>query len=316
MGVAIRIMRRSINAFFHDYHCFTSIAVLLVFPASASLLLSQAPIPYSTTVLETISSRLLSLFQAARFPVTSTFFSLLNVKLAQTGFSFVFTLPFVLTFLLLAKASIIHNVCCGPRRKRASPRLSSSLRLYRSILPTHLFNSFLFLSANASVFAFLSVVSNAVDVLGLSTSNSMLLLSAAGAVLYSIAVANTTLICSLAIVVSATDNCRGYIPVLKACMLIRGRVKTALSLALSANLGVAAVEALFQYRVVRQYILSGKLNSSLLWEALYISYVHALLVALEVIMNCMFFKSCQIDCSSNRKNGYDRQEKLEPEESL
>ncbi|CAL9086606.1 unnamed protein product [Musa acuminata var. zebrina] len=303
MGVAIRIMRRSINAFFHDYHCFTSIAVLLVFPASASLLLSQAPIPYSTTVLETISSRLRSLFQAARFPVTSTFFSLLNVKLAQTGFSFVFTLPFVLTFLLLAKASIIHNVCGGPRRKRAPPRLSSPLRLYRSILPTHLFNSCLVLSANASVFAFLSVVSNAVDLLGLSTSNSMLVLSAAGAVLYSIAVANTTVICSLAIVVSVTDNCRGYIPVLKACMLIRGRVKTALSLALSANLGVAAIEALFQYRVVRQYDLSGKLDSSLLWEALYISYVHALLVALEVIMNCMFFESCQTDCWSNWKNG-------------
>ncbi|URE32385.1 hypothetical protein MUK42_03434 [Musa troglodytarum] len=312
MGMAVWIVRRSINAFFDGYQSFTSIAALLVFPVSASVLLSQALIPFATPpLLEAISLRLWTLFQAARFPASAGFFSLLNVKLAQTVFTFVSTLPLVLTFLLLAKASVIHVVCEGP------PPLSSFLPLYRSILRTHLFNSFVVLSANASTFALLFLVFNAVDLLGLSTSNVVLCLSAAGAVLYSVVVANTTVICNLAIVVSATDNCGGYLPVLKACLLIRGRVMTALGLALPANLGMAAVEALFQYRVVRQYNLSGELNSSLFWEAFSITYFHALLVVLDVIMSCMFFKICRTDCHSDWEKGHGHHgEELEPEDKV
>ncbi|URE32387.1 hypothetical protein MUK42_03434 [Musa troglodytarum] len=288
MGMAVWIVRRSINAFFDGYQSFTSIAALLVFPVSASVLLSQALIPFATPpLLEAISLRLWTLFQAARFPASAGFFSLLNVKLAQTVFTFVSTLPLVLTFLL------------------------------RSILRTHLFNSFVVLSANASTFALLFLVFNAVDLLGLSTSNVVLCLSAAGAVLYSVVVANTTVICNLAIVVSATDNCGGYLPVLKACLLIRGRVMTALGLALPANLGMAAVEALFQYRVVRQYNLSGELNSSLFWEAFSITYFHALLVVLDVIMSCMFFKICRTDCHSDWEKGHGHHgEELEPEDKV
>ncbi|RZR89589.1 hypothetical protein BHM03_00017334 [Ensete ventricosum] len=318
--MAVWIVRRSINAFFDGYQSFTSIAALLVFPVSASVLLSQAVIPFATPpLLETISLRLWSLFQAARFPASAGFFSLLNVKLAQTVFTFVSTLPLVLTFLLLAKASVVHVVCEGrdPRRKRGPPPLSSFLPLYRSILPTHLFNSFVVLSANASTFALLFLVFNAVDVLGLSTSNVVLCLSAAGAVLYSVVVANTTVICNLAIVVSATDNCSGYLPVLKACLLIRGRVMTALGLALPANLGMAAVEALFQYRVVRQYNLSGELNSSLFWEAFSITYFHALIVVLDVIMTCMFFKICRTDCHPDWEKVHEHHgEELEPEDKM
>ncbi|CAL9172681.1 unnamed protein product [Musa hybrid cultivar] len=320
MGMAVWIVRRSINAFFDGYQSFTSIAALLVFPVSASVLLSQALIPFATPpLLEAISLRLWSLFQAARFPASVGFFSLLNVKLAQTVFTFVSTLPLVLTFQLLAKASVVHVVCEGrdPRRKRGPPPLSSFLPLYRSILPTHLFNSFVVLSANASTFALLFLIFNAVDLLGLSTSNVVLCLSAAGAVLYSVVVANTTVICNLAIVVSATDNCGGYLPVLKACLLIRGRVMTALGLALPANLGMAAVEALFQYRVVRQYNLSGELNSSLFWEAFSITYFHALLVVLDVIMSCMFFKICRTDCHSDCEKGHEHHgEELEPEDKV
>ncbi|WOK91647.1 hypothetical protein Cni_G00338 [Canna indica] len=292
MGMAARLTRRSINAFFDNYHSFTSVAALLVFPVSVSILLSQALVPYSAPVLEIISLRLSLLFQAARFP---EFFTLVNVKLAQTVFSFVTTLPLVLTFLLLAKASIIHVVCNGVRRKVSPPPLSSSLPLYRSILPTHLFNSFVLLSAHAAVFVILFVVFNAADALGISSSTSLLCLSAAAAVLYSVVVANATVICNLATVVAAMDNCSGFLPVLKACLLIRGRVMTALGLALPANLGMAAVEALFQYRVVRQYNLRGEFSSSLLWETFSIAYLHALLLVLEVIMNCMFFKSCKVD---------------------
>ncbi|KAG6469369.1 hypothetical protein ZIOFF_074084 [Zingiber officinale] len=163
-----------------------------------------------------------------------------------------------------------------------------SLLLYHcSILPTHLFNSFVILSANATVLAFLFLAFNAANALSVA-SNSALLLSAAGTVLYSVVIANATVICNLAIVVDAVDGCGGLLPVLKACFLVRGHASTALTLALPANLGMAAVEDLFQYRVIQQYNISGELSSSLLWEAISIVYLYALLLVLEVIMNCKF----------------------------
>ncbi|KAG6473104.1 uncharacterized protein LOC122027987 [Zingiber officinale] len=295
--MALRIVRSSINAFLDGYQSFTSIAALLVLPASASILLSQALVPFSGPVVKTISFRLSALFQAARFPASAEFFALLNVKLAQTVFSFLATLPIVLTFLLVAKACVVLAVCGGGGRiRRGTPSLSTALRLYRSILPTHLFNSFLLLSTNATVFAFLFLVFNVADVLGLATSTALLLLlSAAGAVLYSVVIANATVICNLALVVAAVDDCGGLLPALKAFLLVRGRASTALGLALPANLGMAAVEALFQYRVVRQYNISGELSSSLLWEAFSIAYFHASLLILEVIMNCKFYEVCTVE---------------------
>ncbi|KAG6471113.1 hypothetical protein ZIOFF_072210 [Zingiber officinale] len=285
------IMRSSINVFFDGYQSFTSIAALLVLPASTSILLSQAMVPLSGPVIKTISLRLSAMFLAARFPASSDFFALLNLKLSQTVFTFVATLPLVLTLLLVAKACVILVVCGGRRSRHGSPPLSAALRRYCSILPTHLFNSFAILSANAAVFAFLFLAFNAADALSVaSNSTLLLLLSAAGTVLYSVVIANATVICNLAIVVAAVDGCGGLLPVLKACFLVRGHASTALTLALPANLGMAAVEALFQYRVIRQYNISGELSSSLLWEAISIVYLYALLLVLEVIMNCKFFE--------------------------
>lgn len=308
--MAIRIIRSSINVFFNGYQCFTSIAALLVLPASTSILLSQAMIPFLEPVIKTISLRLSAMFLAARFPASGEFFALLNLKLAQTLFTFVATLPLVLTLLLVAKACVILVVCGGRRSRQGSPPLSAALRLYRSILPTHLFNSFVVLSANATVFVFLFVVFNAADVLSLASNSAiLLLLSATGAVLYSIVIANATVICNLAIVVAAVDGCGGLLPVLKSCFLVREHASTALVLALPANLGMAAVEALFQYRVIRQYNVSGELSSSLLWEAISIVYFHALLLVLEGIMNCKLYEACTVE----NKHEHDQGE-LEPEE--
>ncbi|XP_010938751.1 uncharacterized protein [Elaeis guineensis] len=310
MGMATQIIRRSIHAFFQSYHSFTSIATLFVFPVSASLLLSQAFITSSAVILPSISSRLESLFQAAGFP-TSQFFSLVQLKISQTIFSFVFTFPFNLTFLLLAKASIVETIREFSHRNHAPP-LSSFLHLHRSLLLTYLFNSFAILSANATIFSLLFLVFNGVDIIGFSSSNSFLL-SAAAAVLYSVIIANATVLCNLAIIVAAMENCGGYLPVLKAFMLIRSRLMTALTLALPANLGMAAIEALFQYRVVRPYHLS-KFSPSVIWEAFSITYMHSLIIVLETIMSCIFFESCKLECRTNLENRSFYRTELEPEE--
>ncbi|KAF9620275.1 hypothetical protein IFM89_011010 [Coptis chinensis] len=50
-------------------------------------------------------------------------------------------------------------------------------------------------------------------------------------------------------VVAGMENCGGFLAILKACVLIRGRAATALSLALPVNFGFAALEALYKFRL-------------------------------------------------------------------
>ncbi|XP_010939058.1 uncharacterized protein [Elaeis guineensis] len=312
MGKVIEITRRSIHAFFQSYHSFATTAALLVFPVSAATLLSQSLTLSSSPILRTVSSRLRLLFEAAGFPATSQFFSLLSFKISQTILTSISTLPFTHIFLILAKASVIQIIHEFPRCRLALPPFSSLLHLYPSLLLTKLTNSLAILSANATIFSILLLVFNVADILHLSSSNSMLVLSAASAIFYSIVIANTMVACNLAIVISAMENSGGYLSILKALVLIRGRTATAITLALPASLSMAAVEALFQCRVMRPYRLSGNSNPSVIWEAFLITYIYSLLIVLDTIITCMFLKSCKMGEGSHWY-AYDCQTDSEPE---
>ncbi|KAK1269970.1 hypothetical protein QJS04_geneDACA006880 [Acorus gramineus] len=290
---ASKIIRKSIQNFLNNYHSYASIAALLVFPVSASILLSQAALnPATSPVLQTVHARIRSLFDAAGFPPSLQFASLLNLKLAQTACAYLLTLPFTLTFLIAAKATVIQIL---HRNLSAPPRLNSLLpTTFLSVLSTHLCASLFVLSANATAFSLMFITTNALDVVGLSASHAALLcLSAASAIVYSVILANTLVACNLASVVAGMEDCGGPTAVLKACVLIRGRTATALTLALPANLGMAVVEGLFQYRIVRVY--HGGINLSIVWEAVTIAYIYSLLVIFDVVTCCIFYKSCISD---------------------
>ncbi|XP_058081904.1 uncharacterized protein LOC131229875 [Magnolia sinica] len=310
-----KIIRKSIHTFLRNYHHFTSIATFLVFPVSASILLSQA-LPSSLPLLQSTHSRLQSLFDTAGFPPSSQFFSLLNIKLSQTIFSSIFTLPFTLSFLLLAKASIIQVLCCGPSSPCRHLSFYSLLHVYHPLLITHVCNCLVILSANASAFSLLFLTFNSLDVIGLSSPNILLFLSTASAVLYSVVLANTLVICNLAIVVAGMENCSGYMAILKACVLMRGRAATALSLALSTNLGFAAVEALFMYRVVRAYRQFHKFSASVAWEAVLITYIYSIFIVLDTVVGCIFYRSCKSGCPLDQESRFESQIKLVEEDDF
>ncbi|MQL91084.1 hypothetical protein Taro_023693 [Colocasia esculenta] len=303
-----RILRRSVHAFLQDYQAFASTAALLVFPVAASVLLSQVLAPHSSPLLEAIRARLGALFVAAGFPASSELFAYLNLKFSQTLFSFALTFPFTLTFLVLAKAAAIQLACGRGRRLGGpAPPMSSLLRLYPPLLRTHLCNALVLLSANASVFALLFVAFNATGLLGLTSDEAALCLSAAGAVVYSVVLANALVACNMAVVISGVEGSGGLLPILKACLLVRGRAATALTLALPANLFMATAEALFQLRVVKPYRAAGRWSPSVVWEGATIAYIYSLIVVLDVVVSCMFFKSCKLQtCSSGWMLGSDR----------
>jgi hypothetical protein len=321
-GRATRVMRAAVSAFFGGYHCFTSVAALLALPFSAAVLASEAAAPSSATLRGT-AARLRSVFAAAGFP-PSPFFALLEAKLSQTVFTFAATLPFALTFLLLAKACVAAMLRdrddggggggTTPTRRQqrrlaaALPPCGAVARAYPAVVATHLLNAFLMLSANAAVFSLLLLAFGAADLLGLTSHFWMLALSAAGAIVYSLAIGVATVVCNLAVIVAATEpGCAGHAAVLRACVAIRGRVSTALALALPTNLGMAAAEALFGLRVVAQRRSAGRLAPAVAGEAFSIAYIHAICVVLEIIVSCMFYRSC-------KRSEADELRELEPEE--
>ncbi|KAL7115026.1 hypothetical protein ACP275_04G158400 [Erythranthe tilingii] len=289
----MRIMRRSIFTFLQNYQYFTSTPSLLAFPLAVSTLLSQSLV-YSSDVFPLIHSRLRSLFLAAGFPLSSELFSLLNLKLSQTILSFLFVSPFTYSFLLLAKASVIKTL--DQNKPEENPQISSSISLFIPLLITQLCNSLLILAANATCFFILVIFFNFLYVLGISSPGPTMLVSALGVVIYSIVLANAYIVSNLALVSTGMEKKGGFISILKACVMIlfQGRNATALSLAVPVSMSLAAIEALFQYRIVGAYNNGGDAIAMII-EGTLVAYLYALVLVLDTVIGCVFWKICMKD---------------------
>jgi hypothetical protein len=166
-----------------------------------------------------------------------------------------------------------------------------------------------------TAFSLLFLLFNFVDFFGPRSNISILLLSATGAIVYSLFIATTTVICNLATTISGMENCDGYISILKACTLTRGRMTTALALALPTSFGMALMEALFQFRIMRQYRVSGNFSPAVMWEAFSLTYIHSILIVFEIIVSCMYYRRCiLLDCSNEEEEFEEAWRELEPEE--
>ncbi|KAK9054461.1 hypothetical protein SSX86_025539 [Deinandra increscens subsp. villosa] len=312
MESTIKIIRTSIHTFLQHYTYFTSAAILAL-PFSAAILLSS-----SSSLLRpefefvSLHSRLRSLFEAGGFPPESEFFSILNLKFSQTISCFVLTLPFSLSFLLIAKACVIRFLgsldgCCYSPNRRTHPKKlvfwwsESSIPylsppsfsgIFNSILQTQIWNTFLIISANATCFWILFITFNCLENLHIPSP----IFTVAGGIAYSVVIANALIITNLALILSGMELSGGFISILKACVLIRGRTSIALLLSLPVNIALAGTEALFEFRIIKACSDSGmiKPNSTMVLEGLFIAYLYSILVIIEAIIGCVFFKSCKI----------------------
>ncbi|KAE8730878.1 Actin-binding FH2 protein isoform 1 [Hibiscus syriacus] len=81
---------------------------------------------------------------------------------------------------------------------------------------------------------------------------------------------------------------------------------TALALAVPGNLALAAIEALFHYRVAsRAYGGGGDFNGfSMAMEGVLIAYLYSIFVVLDTVVGSTFFKSCKTGCLVDREGRY------------
>lgn len=291
-----KIIRIAIYAFLKDFQYFTTTPVLLMLPFSASVLLSQAFFPSSSPSLPFLIIHE-SLFHSAGFPSPSLLVSLFNLQnISQTIFAYFFTLPFILSFLVIGKASLYQalNHRIRVRYDTDPPRpFSSSISLYKPLLITHLWNLILNTTINMAAF-------NTIKAFRFFYNNPIFLVIIE-AVFYTL-LTNIVVVCKLALVVAGMENCSGYILALrKAFSFRRGTNSMAILLALPANFGLAAIEALFYYRIARAY--NGRPSACLGLEGLFIAYLHSLLIILDTIAWCLFFKSCRSNCSTDQADG-------------
>ncbi|KAL8232594.1 hypothetical protein R6Q57_002372 [Mikania cordata] len=134
----------------------------------------------------------------------------------------------------------------------------------------------------------------------------MVLFTMIGGITYSIVIAISMIICNMALVLSGMETKGGFISVLKACVMMKRRTTTALSLALYINITLAGIEALFRFRLASCYANSTtNSNPLIILEGLLIAYLYSIVITLDTITSCFFYKSCKLEGS---KNVLDQQE--------
>jgi len=157
-----------------------------------------------------------------------------------------------------------------------------------------------------------------------------LLVAAMGAVVYSIALANSMVLCTMALACSGVEGRGGFRAIICAYIAIKNKASTALALAIPTNLGLAAMEALFHFRILSLPHLKENDSSKQIWllslEGVLIAYLYSIILVLDVIMSCFFYQSCKGDSPSQTQEEieqdedgyyYDNLEKLKAlEESL
>ncbi|KAL2935265.1 Cyclic pyranopterin monophosphate synthase [Bienertia sinuspersici] len=159
-------------------------------------------------------------------------------------------------------------------------------------------NTFIIFAANATCFSLLFLAFNFLESFNLNSMKWVILFSVFGSVFYSVILANALIVCNLALVSSGVHKDGGFMSILKACVLIRGKTSTALALAVPINIGLAAVEALFHFRIIASFTTTTTTTTSASFVALegvLIAYIYSILLVLDVIMSCMLYQYCEFD---------------------
>jgi hypothetical protein len=304
---ALGIARESATLFLQHSSSLVCIAVLLLSPASAAIILSHGFLDRLLVVKLAIGIQAAFGYGTAGLIIRSHHnhyaLQLFYHKLSETILSYVFCFPFLATFSLWAKAAVAHTVASNYAGNRPSwQRLIEELpKLWKRLVGTYIWVCLLVLGFNVLMFVFMSTVINGVSVLGLP---AIWEIGAAmcGGILYSIVFAHVMIVCNLATVVCVmeADCCYGLDAVFRAMFLIRGRTHIALLMALLTNMSLALVESLFQYRVMGMrhgsnfsYEKGSRINSSAVWEAPLLVFIYSMVGVMEGVMSCVFYYTCK-----------------------
>ncbi|KAH7433716.1 hypothetical protein KP509_07G082600 [Ceratopteris richardii] len=288
------IMRETSTLLRMNIYTLLWIMFTLILPVSAVLLSA----PWLLQQLRHIRIHLkayLDLLAAALGILDSLLFEHLLSALFTRVVSYCLSFPVFFTCWLLAKAFIIFTVSATYTNRKPSVQLFKAMapKLYKRLLYTYsflgLFAILIFITIPLMLSTFIAMAK------GIQLSARMMIIIEMGmGIGSSVLLANALVCADVATVVSVLEESVGAGAVGRAMNLTKGKIQTALWLALVTVAAMAMVETLFQSRVIgveggRYQITAG----TRLWEAPLLICMHAFILLYHSIMITVFYFSCR-----------------------
>ncbi|KAG0458542.1 hypothetical protein HPP92_023699 [Vanilla planifolia] len=229
---ALEILRETIRILRSDPSTFMSILVLLIFPVSAAMLSNFL---ISQPVVGAVGRSMLLLAISCGLP-PARFLKQTCQHLAGTIVSSAICFPFLITFLLLARACIAYSVASNYASKKVVPTefMGMVRRIKGRLLCTYIWVCAAILGCLTIFIVLVFAVCSSFSFLGYPPEITIYpaLLTVIG---FSVAYAHTIIVCNLANVISVLEDASGFRALLRAVCLVRGRHSRAADVSWDGN---------------------------------------------------------------------------------
>ncbi|KAL7091340.1 hypothetical protein ACP275_12G099400 [Erythranthe tilingii] len=285
---ALEILRETVRILRYNSAGFMAIVAVLICPVSAVVL---SNVLVNQTLSKWLSIRLLLIAKSSGLPLRP-FVKHSCQKLSETVVSVTLSFPLFITLSLLSKAAVVYSVdCTYSRRKFDSSKLYVIVsKIWKRVVFTYLWVC-LVVSGCVTLFLVLLIVVSSVFFLIMGFPSDLILYPAmVVGFLFSVVLANTIIICNIAIVISVLEDVSGPQALLRSSSLIKGQTQVGLLIFLGSTIGMAFVEGLFEHRVKT---LSYGDGSSRIWEGPLLVVMYSFVVLIDSMMSAVFYFSCK-----------------------
>ncbi|KAL3511087.1 hypothetical protein ACH5RR_030488 [Cinchona calisaya] len=284
---ALEILRETVRILRYNSTGFVAILAFLICPMSA-IVLSNVLVDQSMVRMLTL--RLLMAAKASGLPV-SPFIKQSCQKFSEMAVSAVLGFPLYITLSLLSKAAVVYSVDCTYSRKicDSSKFYVIVWKIWRRIVVTYLWVCVVIVGCIALFFVLLVAVSSTFSVMGFPPDLILYPAMVVG-LIFSIILANSIIVCNIAIVISVLEDVSGPQALLQSSSLVKGQTQVGLLIFLGSTIGMAMVEGLFEHRVKT---LSYGDGSSRIWEGPLLIIMFSFVVLIDSMMSAVFYFSCK-----------------------
>ncbi|KAL7132782.1 hypothetical protein ABFS83_12G097000 [Erythranthe nasuta] len=285
---ALEILRETVRILRYNSAGFMAIVAVLICPVSAVVL---SNVLVNQSLSKWLSIRLLLIAKSSGLPLRP-FVKHSCQKLSESVVSVTLSFPLFITLSLLSKAAVVYSVdCTYSRRKFDSSKLYVIVsKIWKRVVFTYLWVC-LVVSGCVTLFLVLLIVVSSVFFLIMGFPSDLILYPAmVVGFLFSVVLANTIIICNIAIVISVLEDVSGPQALLRSSSLIKGQTQVGLLIFLGSTIGMAFVEGLFEHRVKT---LSYGDGSSRIWEGPLLVVMYSFVVLIDSMMSAVFYFSCK-----------------------
>ncbi|KAL3501464.1 hypothetical protein ACH5RR_035913 [Cinchona calisaya] len=284
---ALEILRETVRILRYNLTGFVAILAFLICPVSAVVL---SNILVDQSLVRTLSIRLLLVAKSSGLPL-EPFIKQSCQKFSEMAVSATLCFPLYVTLSLLSKVAVVYSVDCTYSRRsfNSSKFYVIVSKIWKRIVVTYLWDCVIIVGCVALFFVLLVIVSSTFSIMGFPPDLILYPAMVVG-LIFSIILANSIIVCNIAIVISVLEDVSGPRALLRSSSLIKGQTQVGLLIFLGSTIGMAFVEGLFEHRV--KTISYGDVSSRI-WEGPLLVIIYSFVVLIDSMMSAVFYFSCK-----------------------